>query len=82
MSPFPNNAPDGDNSRMKLCITINKLFQDIPPHHIDFPELLEDASRMMGTVSNTTQKLLHCLHPPQSTGKSEKSEKHSAAKHE
>jgi len=36
----------------------------------------------MNTVSNMTNKLVHRLNPSQSTAKSEKSEKHSTARHE
>lgn len=67
MSPFPNNAPDGDSTH-------------IPPQgHIDFTEQLEDASLMMNKVSTMTQKLVDRLNPVQSLGKSEK---HSSAKHD
>jgi len=64
MSPFPNNVPDGDNSHLP------------PQSNIDFTEQLEDASLMMNNVSVITQKLVDCLNPVQSVGKSEKSGKH------
>jgi len=70
MSPFPNNAPDGDNTHLP------------PQSNIDFIEQLEDTSLMMNNVSLITQKLVDHLNPIQSVGKSEKSEKHSSAKHD